>query len=102
MRHIECVIPTEAQRSGEPAPSEVEWGSAVAAAFAFAVAFAAAYVVPLPFAIAIAAAVAVGIEPGFSPASKPAAKRPPLCRRLERSPKGEATDSIAVVLAVVF
>jgi hypothetical protein len=63
---------------------------------------------PLPFVIAITVVVgvgvgvAVGIEPGFSPASKPAATRPPLCRRLERSPKGEATDSIAVVLAVVF
>jgi hypothetical protein len=29
-------------------------------------------------------------------------RRPPLCRRRERSPKGEATDSIAVAVAVVF
>jgi hypothetical protein len=30
-------------------------------------------------------AFAFGIERGFSPASRPAAKRPPLCRRRERS-----------------
>jgi hypothetical protein len=48
-------------------------------------------------------AVASEIELGFSPASKPAAQRRlPLCRRPERSPKGEATDSIAVVFACFY
>jgi hypothetical protein len=44
----------------------------------------------------------LGLELGFSPASNPAAKRPPPCRRLERSPKGEAIDLIAFVFVLVF
>jgi hypothetical protein len=44
----------------------------------------------------------LGLELGFSPASRQAAKRPPLCRRPGRSPKGEATHSIAVAVAVIF
>jgi hypothetical protein len=37
----------------------------------------------------------------ISPASKPRSGLP-LCRRLERSPKGEAIESIAFSFAVVF
>jgi hypothetical protein len=36
---------------------------------------------------------------GFSPPKKPPRKRLPLCRRPERSPKGEATRIIAVAFA---
>jgi hypothetical protein len=56
-------------------------------------------ITPPPSQRAVAFAVASEVELGFSPASKPAEQRPTLCRRLERSPKGEATDSIAVVFA---
>jgi hypothetical protein len=64
----------------------------------------------LAFAVAVAPAVAVAlavvfafeIERGFSPASKPSREAAlPLCRRQERSPKGEATRLLPLLLPVL-
>jgi hypothetical protein len=47
--------------------------------------------------VAKVVAVASEIEPDFTPASKPRRKAIPLCRRLERSPKDEATDLLPLL-----
>jgi hypothetical protein len=41
-------------------------------------------------------------EHGFSGAEKPGPKAPPLCRRPEQSPKGEATYLSLLLLLLVF
>jgi len=58
----------------------------------FAVAVAVAVAFAFAFAFAFDVAFAFGIELGFSPASSQPQTALPLCRRLQRSPKGEATD----------
>jgi hypothetical protein len=52
----------------------------------------------LPLSLLLHLPLSLGLERGFSPACKSAAKRPPFCRRRERSPKGEATDLLPLSL----
>jgi hypothetical protein len=56
-------------------------------------------VVAFPISVAL---LLFGLAWGFSPTKSSRRKALPLCRRPERSPKGEATRSIAFAFVVAF
>jgi hypothetical protein len=67
-----------------------------------ALAFASVFAFALAFVFAFAFAFVFGIERASAPRLAQPRSGLPLCRRPERSPKGEATDLIAVAFAFVF